>query len=142
MAEMTLFFTFQEKAQKVKNKVISAMAYPVIVLIIAMLIMVFLMAFIVPKFQAIFADMLNGKPLPPITVFVISISEIIKKMFIPPYLWITIGTAIVLFVGFIPQYAGAQHRRQGDGDNPGEEDRQDDGDRELIQQPPHQPAHE
>ena len=33
---------FQEKAQKVKNKVVSAMAYPVIVLIIAILIMLFL----------------------------------------------------------------------------------------------------
>src|ERR1700693_3198846 len=43
---------FSEKAQKVKNKVVAAMAYPVIVLIIAIAIMVFLMAFIVPKFQA------------------------------------------------------------------------------------------
>jgi type IV pilus assembly protein PilC len=91
---------FQEKAQKVKNKVISAMAYPVIVLIIAMLIMVFLMAFIVPKFQQIFNDMLNGRPLPPITQFVIAISDVIKLMFIPPYLWITIVSVIVLIVGY------------------------------------------
>ena len=82
---------FQEKAQKVKNKVVAAMAYPVIVLIIAILIMVFLMAFIVPKFEQIFHDMLGGKPLPPITEFVILGSNIIQKMFVPPYLWAVIG---------------------------------------------------
>ena len=91
---------FQEKAQKVKNKVISAMAYPVIVLIIAMLIMVFLMAFIVPKFEAIFNDMLSGAPLPAITRFVIAISNVVKAMFIPPYLWITLGVGFALVIGY------------------------------------------
>ncbi len=91
---------FQEKAQKVKNKVISAMAYPVIVLIIAMLIMLFLMAFIVPRFQQIFTEMLGGKELPWITRFVISISDVVKAMFIPPYLWITIGAVVGLIVGY------------------------------------------
>jgi hypothetical protein len=47
---------FQEKAQKTKNKVVSAMFYPVIVLVIAIIIMAFLLVFIVPKFEAIFAD--------------------------------------------------------------------------------------
>jgi type IV pilus assembly protein PilC len=87
---------FQEKAQKVKNKVVSAMAYPVIVLIIAVLIMVFLMAFIVPRFQAIFKDMLGNKPLPPITEWVIAVSNVIQKMFVPPYLWYTIATVVVV----------------------------------------------
>ena len=102
---------FQEKAQKVKNKVISAMAYPVIVLIIAMLIMVFLMAFIVPKFQQIFNDMLNGRPLPPITRYVIAVSELIQTMFIPPYLWITIGVTTVLVVGYKMMSKSAGGRR-------------------------------
>jgi len=91
---------FQEKAQKVKNKVVAAMAYPVIVLIIAILIMVFLMAFIVPKFEQIFHDMLGGARLPPITEFVIAISNIIKKMFVPPYLWYTIISVVVVVVGY------------------------------------------
>jgi type IV pilus assembly protein PilC len=91
---------FQEKAQKVKNKVVSAMAYPVIVLIIAILIMVFLMAFIVPRFQAIFNDMLGGKPLPLITQWVIAFSDVIQKMFVPPYLWYTIVSIIALVAGY------------------------------------------
>lgn len=73
---------FQEKAQKIKNKVVSAMAYPVIVLFIAVLIMVFLLTFIVPKFEQIFKDMLGGKALPPLTQFVIDASNLLKTNFL------------------------------------------------------------
>jgi len=69
---------FQEKAQRIKNKVVAAMAYPVIVLVIAMGIMAFLLAFIVPKFEQIFHDMLGGKPLPALTQYVINASNILK----------------------------------------------------------------
>ena len=91
---------FQEKAQKVKNKVVAAMAYPVIVLIIAILIMLFLLAFIVPKFEQIFKDMLNGRPLPAITQWVIAASNGIKLLFQPPYLWFTIVGVIVVVVAW------------------------------------------
>jgi type IV pilus assembly protein PilC len=69
---------FQEKAQKIKNKVVAAMAYPVIVLIIAIAIMLFLLAFIVPKFEQIFKDMLGNKPLPALTQMVIDASNLVK----------------------------------------------------------------
>jgi type IV pilus assembly protein PilC len=83
---------FQEKAQKIKNKVVSAMAYPVIVLAIAMLIMVFLLAFIVPRFEQIFKDMLGNKPLPGITQMVIAASNVIKTQ------WYLIFGAIIVIV--------------------------------------------
>ncbi|MEI6350465.1 MAG: type II secretion system F family protein [Verrucomicrobiota bacterium] len=70
---------FQEKAQKIKNKVVSAMFYPIIVLFIAVVIMAFLLVFIVPKFEQIFRDMLNGKPLPGLTQFVIAASNLVKN---------------------------------------------------------------
>jgi type IV pilus assembly protein PilC len=91
---------FQEKAQKVKNKVVAAMAYPVIVLIIAILIMLFLLAFIVPKFEQIFKDMLNGRPLPAITQWVIGASNGIKLLFQPPYLYFTVVGVVVVVVGW------------------------------------------
>lgn len=69
---------FQEKAQKVRNKVVSAMFYPVIVLFIAISIMAFLLVFIVPRFEQIFRDMLGGKPLPALTQFVIQASNGLK----------------------------------------------------------------
>jgi type IV pilus assembly protein PilC len=70
---------FQEKAAKVKNKVIGAMVYPIIVITMAVGIMGFLLVFIVPKFEAIFHDMLGDKPLPPITTFVIGASNFVKN---------------------------------------------------------------
>ena len=39
---------YQEKAQKLKNKIVSAMVYPAIVMFIAVAILIFLMIFIVP----------------------------------------------------------------------------------------------
>ena len=47
---------YQEKAQKLKNKIVAAMVYPVIVMFIAVGILVFLMIFIVPKFEKIFEE--------------------------------------------------------------------------------------
>jgi type IV pilus assembly protein PilC len=69
---------FQEKAQKIKNKVVAAMVYPIIVMTMAITIMGFLLVFIVPKFQAIFHDMLGDKPLPVITQFIIGLSSALK----------------------------------------------------------------
>lgn len=70
---------FQEKAQKIKNKVIAAMVYPILVMTMAFAIMTFLLIFIVPKFEAIFHDMLGDKPLPTITLFVIGVSSFVKN---------------------------------------------------------------
>src|SRR6202045_691836 len=70
---------FQEKAARIKNKVASAMVYPIIVLTMAFGILSFLLVFIVPKFEAIFHDMLGDKPLPAITIFVIGISGFVKN---------------------------------------------------------------
>ena len=69
---------FQEKAQKVKGKVQSAMMYPAIVMVIAVIIVAGLLVFIVPKFEQIFADMLGGKPLPLLTQIVVGSSRGIK----------------------------------------------------------------
>jgi type IV pilus assembly protein PilC len=70
---------FQEKANKIKNKVVSAMVYPIIVMTMAVGIMAFLLVFIVPKFEEIFHDMLGDKPLPAVTTFVIGTSSLVKN---------------------------------------------------------------
>ncbi|HPA16454.1 MAG TPA: type II secretion system F family protein [Verrucomicrobiae bacterium] len=79
---LTRLAEFQEKAQKLKNRITSAMVYPLVVLVLSMLILVFLLTFIVPRFQQIFSDMLGGKPLPALTQFVIDVSHMIKTNFI------------------------------------------------------------
>jgi len=75
---LTRLAEFQEKAQKIKGKVLSAMIYPIIVMTMAVVIMGFLLVFIVPKFEAIFHDMLGDKPLPAVTQFVIGASNLVK----------------------------------------------------------------
>ena len=69
---------FQEKAQKIKGKVVAAMFYPVAVMVVAVAILGILMVFVVPKFELIFKDMLPGKPLPYFTRVVLGISNVIK----------------------------------------------------------------
>jgi type IV pilus assembly protein PilC len=85
---------YQEKAQKLKNRIVSAMVYPVIVIVIAVAIVVFLMAVIVPRFERIFQEMLGDKPLPAITQVVIGISR-----------WVQSQWLIVLIIGAV-LYAG------------------------------------
>jgi type IV pilus assembly protein PilC len=86
---------FQEKAQRIKGKVKSAMVYPVVVLCIAMVILCFLLVFIVPKFQKIFQDALPGQALPGITLFVIGASNILISQW-----YLVLGTVALIAVGY------------------------------------------
>ena len=92
---LTRLAEFQEKAQKIKNKVVAAMVYPIIVLVLAVGIMTFLLIFIVPRFQAIFHDMLGDKPLPTITLFVIAVSEFMQNHWA-----ILLGVVVAIIVGY------------------------------------------
>jgi len=76
---LTRLAEFQEKAQRIRGKVISAMVYPIVVLVIAVGILAFLLLFIVPKFEAIFQDMLGNKPLPLLTSIVIETSRFVQS---------------------------------------------------------------
>jgi type IV pilus assembly protein PilC len=76
---LTRLSEFQEKAAKIKNKVLAAMVYPGIVMTMAVGIMSFLLVFIVPRFELIFHDLLGDKPLPPVTRFVIGVSGALKN---------------------------------------------------------------
>jgi type IV pilus assembly protein PilC len=69
---------FMEKAQKIKGKVVAAMFYPSAVMCVAVAILGILMVFVVPKFEEIFKDMLEGASLPWFTDFVLGISRAVK----------------------------------------------------------------
>ena len=90
---------YQEKAQKLKNKIVSAMVYPVIVLFIAMAILVFLMIFIVPKFKEMFAGKETGEAmeLPMISQIVFNTSD----FFLARPLWVPNIVFFIVAVGFI-----------------------------------------
>jgi type IV pilus assembly protein PilC len=72
---------FQEKAQKIKGKVVAAMVYPSVVITVVIAIVVLLMVEVVPRFQEIFRELLNGRPMPALTNFVVGASNLIQRRF-------------------------------------------------------------
>ena len=67
--------TFKEKRLKLKTKIKTAMLYPTLVMGIASLLTILLFTFVVPKFETIFSDILNGAPLPALTQSIIVVSR-------------------------------------------------------------------
>jgi len=86
--------TFLEEDLKLRRKVKSAMTYPTLVMIVAILIVVGLVTFIVPKFIALFKDF--NIHMPPPTQFLIDCSNFLTN---PVYVTILLGTLTLLFVG-------------------------------------------
>src|SRR5437870_1696567 len=73
---------FMEKAQKIRGKVKAAMFYPCAVMFVAVTILTILMVFVIPKFELVFKDMLEGQSLPAFTDFVLSVSRAIAGHFV------------------------------------------------------------
>jgi type IV pilus assembly protein PilC len=88
---------FMEKAQRIRNKVVSAMVYPVVVMIMAVAIVTFLMIVIIPKFEAIFDDLLGETGLPALTQLVMNASDTIANRSVPLILGI-VGLVVLIKV--------------------------------------------
>src|SRR6266446_463688 len=73
---------FMEKAQKIRGKVKAAMFYPCAVMFVAVTILTVLMVFVIPRFEAIFKEMLEGQGLPAFTQFVLDVSRVVAGHFI------------------------------------------------------------
>lgn len=90
---LTRLAEFMEKAERIRNRVRGAMVYPIVVLVLSVVILGFLLTFIIPRFEDVFNDLLEGEPLPPLTMFVVSLSEIVKTQFL-----LVIGVVAVVVV--------------------------------------------
>lgn len=75
---------------KLRQKIKSAMTYPVVVLIMAVVMTIAMLLFIVPTFDAMFESLGGELPLP--TQILVTLSEILKVGFLP------IGIAIGAFI--------------------------------------------
>jgi len=104
---LTRLAEFAEKSQRIKGKVTSAMVYPLVVLTIAVGIVTFLMLFIVPKFEAIFKDMLGGRPLPFITQAIMDLSRFIQGNFLLIAGAITVAVIGIRFALRVPGVSSA-----------------------------------
>jgi type IV pilus assembly protein PilC len=64
---------FMEKSERLKRKIKGAMVYPIVVVAVSMIILTAIMWFIIPKFEAIFADF--GVALPALTRWLMASSR-------------------------------------------------------------------
>jgi len=89
---------FSEKSEKLKKKVKSAMTYPAVVLSIAGIVVIFLLTFVVPRFQSMFSQ--QGKELPMITQTLIDVSNAMKGFVMLKNPIVTV-VGVVLIIGSI-----------------------------------------
>jgi len=95
---LTNMGTFFSAQSKVKKQVKGAMTYPAIIFTIAIGMTSFLIAFVVPKITDIFDD--TGQELPPITQFVLGLSDFLTAHYIA-----IIVTILLLILFFKLAYA-------------------------------------
>lgn len=85
---------YYKTADSNRKQIISALTYPSIVLVISVVVLTFLLIFIVPKFEGIFAQL--GSELPGITLFLIKASNFVKSNIIK--IVIVIVAVIIIFI--------------------------------------------
>jgi len=85
---------YQEKTVAIKNKIKSALTYPIAVMVVAFIVLAVIMIFVVPAFKDVFSSF--GADLPAPTMMVISMSE-----FFVAYWWaifVGLGGGIYFFL--------------------------------------------
>src|SRR5574343_2035422 len=82
---LTRLAVYQEKILAIKQKVKSALMYPIAVLVVAFVVVTVIMIFVIPSFEQVFSSF--GAELPAPTMMVIGMSK-----FFVSYWWIIFGT--------------------------------------------------
>ncbi|MCL2760277.1 MAG: type II secretion system inner membrane protein GspF [Desulfuromonadales bacterium] len=98
---------FLEEQEAVKSKIATALAYPILMTIVGTGVMIFLLAFVIPKITTVFAD--NKAALPIITVILIKISAIIRKGW-----WVIVIIVIALNVIYKKMIVREEYRLKKD----------------------------
>ncbi len=80
---------FQAREKEMHSKVMTALLYPTILLVLAIGVLVFLLVFFIPRFQTIFAGF--GASLPLLTQLIVSLSELLRSYGIVILLALVIG---------------------------------------------------
>ncbi len=83
---------FQTREKELRSKVMTAMLYPTILLVLALGVLIFLLTFFIPRFQLVFAGF--GAALPLATQIVIGISHAVRSY----GLFVAIGLGISAFL--------------------------------------------
>lgn len=68
---------YLENQVRLRGKIFSMMTYPILMMVVSMLILLFLVAYVVPKVTSIFDDLNQALPLP--TIILLSISDFVQN---------------------------------------------------------------
>ncbi len=68
---------FQERQEEIRRTVSSALAYPILMALVGSGVMLFLLAFVIPKITGIFSD--NNAALPFLTIVLLKLSSLLQK---------------------------------------------------------------
>lgn len=98
---------FMEKSQKLKARVKSAMIYPIVVITAAFGILLGLMTFVVPQFNTVLNEMLEGAKMNAITVTVLNTSTWIAYRFGWAYL-MGVPFAIIFILRIVRRFRGGR----------------------------------
>lgn len=96
---------FSENQQALLSKIRSALAYPLIMLLVGSLVIFLLMTFVVPRITEIFSDMRQTLPL--ITIILITVSQFLKSFW-----WLLLLVVLAGVVLFKYATAGTQTGRR------------------------------
>lgn len=88
--DMANYYTNTEKTRK---QMVSALTYPVIILVVALAVVTFIMLFVVPKFVDIYKSM-DASAIPQFTLMVMAVSDFLEKYII----WILIVIVVILAI--------------------------------------------
>jgi type IV pilus assembly protein PilC len=77
---LSRYIAFQRVASAVRKKLLASLVYPALLVTGVVVILTVLLNFVIPKFQALFADF--GAELPKITVFTLTVGTMIRKYFL------------------------------------------------------------
>ena len=101
--DMSEYYTSMDQTRKQMK---SAMTYPVVVLLIAIGVLIFMLTYLVPQFSTMFED--NGAELPTLTKAILAISDFIKSEW-----YILLGVLLVVIIIFSQLFKKVQKFREG-----------------------------
>lgn len=84
---------FQAREKEIRGKVMSAMMYPAVLLLLAVAVLIFLMVFFIPRFQTLFAGFDAALPL--LTQVIVGASDVIRGY----GLWLVAALGVGVYFG-------------------------------------------
>ena len=101
--DMADYYTAMDQTRKQMK---SAMTYPVVVLLIAFGVLIFMLTYLVPQFSAMFED--NGAELPALTKAILATSNFVKNNW-----YFLLGGILIVVIVFSQLYKKVQKFREG-----------------------------